>query len=160
MRIPFTDFANRFSGLSLGPVGASWNPTELESEKARRVIAFCEDRRILFAPHNWEMRQESVDSATAIRQFLTVELGKMKRESEFSKKLEVIRKACRTFLDDLRIYEIRHGVHEFNMIHGAPREALDELRKSCAFSLFWIVITFQLDVEDDLAQNFHYAVNK
>ncbi len=159
MRIPFKELANRLNGVNIGPIGVSWTPTELEIEKARRVIAFCEDRRILFAPYNWEMKQESVDSATEIREFLTDELGKLERKSEFSKKLEVIRKACRTFLNDLRTYEIEHDLHEYNMVHGAPRKALDNLRKSCALSLLWIVFTFELDVEDDLAQNFQYAEN-
>jgi hypothetical protein len=31
-------------------VGVSWQPTDLEVSAARRVIAFLEDRRVLYAP--------------------------------------------------------------------------------------------------------------
>ena len=160
MRLSFKEIATRFNGLNIGPVGASWNPPELEIEKARRIIAFCEDRRILFAPHNWEMRQESVDSALKIREFLTKELGKLDRQGELSKKVESIRKACRTFLDSLRQHELSPGQYENNMVKGPPREALDKLRESCALDLLWIVITYRLDVEEDLAQCFQYAIRK
>ena len=93
MKIPYIEVLNRFRGVSIAGVGASWNPPELEIQKARRIIAFCEDRRILFAPHNWEMKDESVDSALKIREFLTKELGDIDRQSELAKNIECIRKA-------------------------------------------------------------------
>lgn len=158
MRTSHKEIANRFNGFSVGPVGVSWSPTELEIEKARRIVAFCEDRRILFAPHNWEMKEESVDSAVKIREFLTGELGKIDRKSELAKRVESIRKACRVFLDGLRAHEVSQGVHDYNMVNGPPREALDKLRKSSALALLWIVINYQLDVEEELASCFQYAV--
>lgn len=162
MRIPYKEILNRFNGISIGTplvsAGINWTPTELEIDKARRVVAFCEDRRILFAPHNWEMRRESVDSAVAIREFLTEELGSLNRKTDFSKKLEDMRKSCRTFLDSLRSFELHYGSHDYNMVSGPPRDALNSLRSSCALDLLWIVITFQLDVEDDLARCFDYVI--
>ena len=162
MRIPYKSILNRFNGISVGipliSAGISWTPTELEIDKARRVVAFCEDRRILFAPHNWEMRQESVDSALAIREFLTKELGSLDRKTDFSKKLEDMRKSCRAFLDSLRSFELHYGSHDYNMVSGPPRDALNSLRSSCVLDLLWIVITFQLDVEDDLARCFEYVI--
>lgn len=157
MRIPYIEILNRFRGVSIGVAGASWNPPELEIQKARRIISFCEDRRILFAPHNWEMKSESVDSALKIREFLTKELGDIDRQSELAKKMEAIRKACRAFLDAIRQFEIEDGLHQYNMVQGPPRDALDTLRKTCALHLLRIAIHFKLDVEKELVKCFEYA---
>lgn len=159
MRTTNKELLHRFRGVMIGPIGANWEPPELEIQKARRIIAFCEDRRILFAPHNWEMRDEAVDSAIKIRDSLTKELGNIDRQSELAKNIETIRKACRTFLDELRQYEIEHGKHEYNMVQGPPRDALDNLRKTCARCLLWIAIQFKLDVEEELVKCFEYATD-
>ena len=46
----FSEIANRLTGISTPLVGVSWQPTDLEVSAARRVIAFLEDRRVLYAP--------------------------------------------------------------------------------------------------------------
>jgi hypothetical protein len=46
----FSEIANRLTGISTPFGGASWKPAEMEIEGARRVIAFLEDRRVLYEP--------------------------------------------------------------------------------------------------------------
>ncbi len=45
----FSEIANRLTGIATPFGGASWQPAEMEIISARRVIAFLEDRRVLYA---------------------------------------------------------------------------------------------------------------
>lgn len=51
----FSEIANRLTGISTPFGGASWEPAELEIAGARRVIAFLEDRRVLYEPSEMEV---------------------------------------------------------------------------------------------------------
>jgi hypothetical protein len=44
----FTEIANRLTGISTPLLGVSWQPNYREVSAARRVIAFLEDRRVLY----------------------------------------------------------------------------------------------------------------
>ena len=164
MRISYTQLAEslkKISGVSIPVFGIQWHPQESERSAARRVIAFCEDRRILYAPHNWEMKSESVQSATEIRRFLTDELGKLNRTSEFAHRLEDMRKACRLFLDSIRDSEVSTGrTWSEQMVHGAAREVLDTLRIDFGHQLSWIVVSHGLEIEEDVAQALTYTLRK
>jgi len=46
----FSEIANRLTGISTPLGGVSWQSSDLEVSAARRVIAFLEDRRVLYAP--------------------------------------------------------------------------------------------------------------
>jgi len=95
----FSEIANRLTGISTPLVGVSWQPTDLEVSAARRVIAFLEDRRVLYAPEEMEVASHCVDSVLEIRRFLSAELGKLETKSEFAASLRAMRAACRKFLD-------------------------------------------------------------
>ena len=62
---------------------------------ARRVIAFLEDRRVLYAPDGLEVPPHCVHSVLEIRHFLSNELGKLGGKSEFAASLRAMRAACR-----------------------------------------------------------------
>jgi len=80
----FSEIANRLTGISTPLVGVSWQPTDLEVSAARRVIAFLEDRRVLYAPKGMEVASHCVHSVRDIRRFLIGELGKLEPGSEFA----------------------------------------------------------------------------
>jgi hypothetical protein len=52
----FSEIANRLTGISTPLGGVSWQSSDLEVSAARRVIAFLEDRRVLYAPEEMESR--------------------------------------------------------------------------------------------------------
>ena len=81
----FSEIANRLTGISTPLVGVSWQPTDLEVSAARRVIAFLEDRRVLYAPDELEVPSHCVHSVLEIRHFLTGELGKLDKTSKFGR---------------------------------------------------------------------------
>ena len=62
----FSEIANRLTGFSTPFGGASWQPAELEIAGARRVIAFLEDRRVLYDPCQMEVPDHCVRSVIEI----------------------------------------------------------------------------------------------
>lgn len=80
----FSEIANRLTGISTPLVGVSWQPSDLEVSAARRVIAFLEDRRVLYAPDELEVPDHCVRSVLEIRHFLSDELGKHDSGSGFA----------------------------------------------------------------------------
>ncbi len=95
----FSEIANRLTGISTPFGGASWQPADLEVSAARRVIAFLEDRRVLYEPGQMEVPSHCVQSVIEIRRCLTEELGKLEGSSELAASLRAMRAACRKFLE-------------------------------------------------------------
>lgn len=95
----FSEIANRLTGIPTPFGGASWQPAEMEIGAARRVIAFLEDRRVLYEPEQMEVPDHCVHSVTEIRHRLSDELGKLDGESELTASLRAMRVTCRKFLE-------------------------------------------------------------
>ena len=149
----FSEIANRLTGISTPLGGASWQPAELEIAGARRVIAFLEDRRVLYEPGEMEVPSHCVHSVIEIRHRLSDELGKLDGSSELSASLRAMRAACRKFLDRVGT-DGREGLH-FASGGGYQSwtfgSALGELRGSFGINVAKIAAAFKLDVEDRLA---------
>jgi hypothetical protein len=77
----FSEIANRLTGISTPFDGASWQPAEMEIAAARRVIAFLEDRRVLYETGEMEVPSHCVHSVIEIRHRLSDELGKLDSKS-------------------------------------------------------------------------------
>jgi hypothetical protein len=150
----FSEIANRLTGFSTPIVGVSWLPAELEVSAARRVIAFLEDRRVLYEPGQMEVPSHCVQSVLEIRHRLSDELGKLDSNSELAASLRAMRAACRKFLgrvgtDDRDVIHFAndHGHYASWTFYGA----LGELRGTFGLHLAKIAAAFKLDVEDNLA---------
>jgi Family of unknown function (DUF6650) len=89
----FREVVSRVTGLSVPIFGVQWNPPEAECVAARRVLAFLEDRRVLYVPSEMELPHHCVESVLRIREFLTTEFGKLNSEQELAQSLP--RNACR-----------------------------------------------------------------
>jgi hypothetical protein len=149
----WTDAASRLTGISIPFGGVSWQPTEPESAGARRVIAFLEDRRVLYEPSEMEVPSHCVHSVIEIRHRLSDELGKLDGSSELAESLRAMRAACRKFLERVGT-DGRDGIHHAsswghqNWTFGS---ALGELRATFGIHVAKIAAAFKLDVEDRLA---------
>ena len=151
----FSEIANRLTGISTPLGGVSWQSSDLEVSAARRVIAYLEDRRVLYAPEEMEVASHCVQSVLEIRHFLSGELGKLDAKSEFAASLRAMRAACRKFLDrvgvdgrEVTLYANHHG-------HWASwtfYSALGEMRGTFGVHLAKIAAEFKLDIEDRLAE--------
>lgn len=151
----FREIANRLTGISTPLGGVSWQPTELEISAARRVIAYLEDRRVLYAPDELEVPSHCVASVLEIRQFLSGELGKLDNQSDFAASLRAMRAACRKFLErvgtdgrEVILYANHHGHWASWTFYGA----LGEMRGTFGVHVAKIASAFKIDVEDRLAE--------
>jgi hypothetical protein len=132
----------------------SWQPTDLEVSAARRVITYLEDRRVLYAPDELEVPSYCVKSVLEIRHFLSGELGKLDKRSEFAASLRAVRAACRKFMERVGTdgHEGILNAHQHG--HWASwtfYSALGEMRGTFGVHLAKIAAEFRLDVEDRLA---------
>jgi hypothetical protein len=126
-----------------------------EVSAARRLIAFLEDRRVLYAPDSWEVPAHCVQSVLEIRHFLTAELGKLDGKSELSASLRAMRAACRKFLDRVGSRDgrdvVRYANHHDSWASWTFYSALGEMRGTFGVHLARIAAQFRLDIEDQLA---------
>ncbi len=150
----FSEIANRLTGISTPFGGASWQPAEMEIAAARRVIAFLEDRRVLYEPSEMEVPSHCVHSVIEIRHRLSDELGKLDgKNSDLAATLRAMRAACRKFLERVGS-DGREGIQRANGwgFHSWTfGSALGELRGTFGIHVAKIAAAFKLDVEDRLA---------
>ena len=151
----FSEIASRLTGVSCPIFGVSWTAPAAEVTVARRVIAFLEDRRVLFNDDSIETPQYCVKSVLDIRGYLTTEIQQM-ADGELCANLRGMRAACRKFLDAVdeggsgRV--IRHALDHGHWASWKFGAALGELRGSFGQSIARIAAQNGLDVEDDLAR--------
>jgi hypothetical protein len=150
----FKEIANRLTGFSSPIFGVSWNPVEAEVTKARRVISFLEDRRVLFDPIEVERPEYCIQSVLEIRRFLTEELGNLSFDDELAKNLRGMRAACRKFLNTVQnddrniiVFANRQGHYASWIFIGA----LGEMRGVFGMHIAKIAIEYGVDIENDLA---------
>ena len=149
----FSEIANRLTGISTPFGGASWQPAEMEIATARRVVAFLEDRRVLYEPGEMEVPSHCVHSVIGIRHHLSDVLGKLDSGSELAASLRAMRAACRKFLERVGT-DGREGIH-----HGSGwgfhswtfGSAPGELRGTFGIHVAKTAAAFKLDMEDRLA---------
>jgi hypothetical protein len=143
---------NRITGFSTPIFGISWKPPKPEVVTARRVLAYLEDRRVLYNPYHLEVADQCIQSVLDIRRFLTDVVGQLDDNSKLAEHLRAIRAACRAFLD-----KNAHGSRR--ILHASwpgPFEssfftALGELRSAIGVHVAAIAVMHGLDVEPNLA---------
>ncbi|MCE5202788.1 MAG: hypothetical protein LLG24_00990 [Actinomycetia bacterium] len=151
----FEEIASRVTGFSTPVFGVSWQPPEPEIVAARRVIAFLEDRRVLYVPSEMEVPHHCVMSVMEIRHFLTQELGALGDQSGLHRSLRAMRAACRKFLDEVGAQDgdiVRYGGHHNHWASWQFNGALGELRGVFGLQLARIATEYGLDIEDELAR--------
>lgn len=150
----FREIASRLTGFSTPMFGASWNPPEAQRSVARRVLAFLEDRRVLYSPSEVESPDYCVRSVVEIRHFLTQELGALPAEAAIAQSLSAMRAACRKFMDTIgadggRI--IQYGASHGHYASWVFISALGELRGVVGIHVAAIAAGHGLDVEHELS---------
>lgn len=151
------EIIRRCTGISTPIFGVSWDPPESERSIARRVIAYLEDRRVLFAPDTAELPYHCVESVIEIRKFLTDEIGKLDSGTELSKRLASMRAACRKFLDRIGAADKQGEVMRYGGIHGnwanlLFTDALGQMRGVFGVHILMIAGNYGLEIESDLAR--------
>jgi hypothetical protein len=139
------------TGLGAFGFSLNWEKVPGDEDVARRVIAFLEDRRLLFGERHADDEVHCVHSAIEIRRFLTEELAKAKPGHSLVESLRAMRTAMRAFVDaagpDASNFRYHHGhmTDSFSL-------ALGELRSRVGLHLAVIADQYGIEVEPHLAQ--------
>jgi hypothetical protein len=151
LAVKWKEVLSRLTGVSTPIGGISWQPSEPESEAARRMIAFLEDRRVLYSMPDHEHPMDCIHSALEIRRFLTEEIGKL-GDNELAQSLRAMRAACREFLNEAGDRSTVHAAwRPDDLRHWKFYGALGKMRGLFGVQLALISAKFKLDIEDDLA---------
>ena len=149
----YREIANRLTGFSTPMFGVSWKPPEPERAVARRVLAFLEDRRVLYNPYYIEVNDQVVRSVLDIRRFLTPEIGALDTDSRLAGHLRAIRAACRRYLDGTNPHSASREERSWPSPFGFGfLLQLGELRAAVGEHVAAIAVMYGLDVEGDLAE--------
>ena len=105
LKLSYKEITSRLTGFSIPIFGISWQPDVSEVKIAKRVINFLEDRRVLYSPDEMEVPKHCVTSIFEIRRMLTDEIGKLSSKKNLYNDLQLLRAACRKFLDETQNYE-------------------------------------------------------
>ncbi len=126
-------------------------PSNEEAATAHRVLAFLEDRRVLYAPEQMETMDQCVRSVLEIRRFLTEVIAELAPDSKLASAIRVIRAACRKFLDECDGPAVGRGMAPWR--YGGDwvlGPALGELRGVTGVCVAAIADRYGLDVEPEL----------
>jgi len=136
----------KITGASGFGFGVDWTKVPGDEDVAHRVIAYLENRRLLFGARHNEDQEYCIRSAIEIWNYLTQELGSAKRGSSLSNSLRAIRAACRQFVE-------AGGPHRRNFMGAAPWEAdpfglaLGDLRTLVGVQVAMIASEYEVEVE-------------
>ena len=141
----------RVKGVSALGVGLSWEKTPDDAAVARKVLAYLEDRRVLFGERHSEDERYCVKSAIEIRNYLTERLaGDQKLGKDLANALRVMRAACRKFIEAGG----PEGRWFAGLGGGWPSDrfwlALGELRATMGHQIAGLASTYNILVEDEL----------
>lgn len=149
----FKEILKSITGISTPVFGVSWNPPKTEKVVAKEVIAFFEDRRVLYNPSELEMPDHCVQSVMEIRNFLTGKIGALDK-GELCDSLKAMRASCRKFMDAVGANPdtVKYGHHQGHWASWVFNSALGEMRGVFGIHTAKIAAMYGLDVEEDLAK--------
>ena len=130
-------------------LGIQWNPLASDSDEARKIVVYLEDRRVLFNPLHMEDSQHCLNSIIDIRKHVTEILARLSQNSNIAKPLRRMRKSSQDFCNVV-------GHPKFNSFELPVKSSLLErelfkLRKNFGLSLAELSVAYGLDVDDQLA---------
>lgn len=151
-KMKIKEILKRINGFSTPIFGLSWNPNNTDKDHVKEIIAFLEDKRVLYNPSEMEIPSHCVDSILEIRRFLTLKIGVIKDE-KLILCLKNMRASCRKFLDTVGAKEdiVRFGNDTRHWASWLFNSAIGELRGVFGIYLAQIVITYNISIEDSLA---------
>lgn len=149
----FNEILTRITGISCPIFGVSWTAPDAERLVARRVLAFLEDRRVLYVDSELEVPYHCVQSILEIRETLSRELGTLKSEREIAQSLRAMRLACRKFLNLVGPQDgvyVLFGAEQGHYASWSFYSWMGQLRSTFGTQIAKIAAMYGLDVEDDL----------
>ena len=145
----YTKILKHITGISTPLFGIQWNPPVVESDVAREIIVFLEDRRVLYGPEEQEGPSYCRQSVERIRQMLTEKMLRFSSSGEISKLLRDLRTQCRRFCDEI-------GSPGFPKLARPVQKSilkreLEKLRLVAGKVIGALSVSYGIDVENELA---------
>ncbi|MEO8737542.1 MAG: DUF6650 family protein [Edaphobacter sp.] len=145
----------RITGFSTPFGGVSWNASISEVTKAKDMVNFLEDHRVLFNANALEIPEHCVLSIIEIRHFLTSSLNGLSDSSPLVANIKLMRGACRKFLDYIQLPDreiVRHANTHGHYASWEFYSALGDLRGVFGIALALISETFNIEIDGDLSK--------
>ena len=154
VKLTFKELTSRLTGFSIPIFGVSWQPEESDVKIAKRVVNFLEDRRVLYSPYDLEVPRHCVSSILEIRRMLTDEIGKLSQKKDLFNDLQLLRSACRKFLDEIQIHNIDtdQSIQISSYSGWIFYSALGELRGNFGIYVSKIAISYGIDISGELSK--------
>jgi hypothetical protein len=154
LKLTYKEIISRLTGFSIPIFGVSWQPDESEIKIAKRIITTLEDRRVLYSPYELEVPRHCISSVLEVRKLLTDEIGKVSQKKELYNDMQILRGACRKFLDTIHpIEKDLESYKSFSTVSGwIFLTALGELRGVFGIGVSKVAISYGLNITGDLAQ--------
>ncbi len=150
MKVRFQDMLQRITGISTPFFGVSWNPSQVDRDVVKHLLAFLEDRRALYYPYEQELPSLVEESVHDIRRELSDALGKVERDSVAGEAFTLMRRACREFLDEVEGRATAYGLNSFED-EAEYFMALGKLRGLFGIQVARLSVAYGIDIEDELA---------
>ena len=132
--------------LSLTGGGVGWEVDATELMAVKKLIAFLEDRRVLYNPPHLEVQRDINISIDDIRSRCTDVIGTVDEKSPAAAAAREIRKACRKFLDNPRPH-----IGGFVGDDASFVLAIGEFRAAVGIYVAALAGAYQIEVEQELA---------
>lgn len=128
-------------------------PKEYDYPKARDIVTFLEDRRVLYVTPEWENVNYSTESILKMRE----ELLRLERNTQLNSPLhkyaEKMRKGCIEFLEMTeKLQKSEAGYYKYNTDnYRIFQAALGRIRRVFGNQLLYLSIAYDVDIDEDLA---------
>jgi hypothetical protein len=148
MKVTWRELLSRLNGLGFGPISVSWTPPVLDRNVAASVLAFLDDREVLYASTDDEVILYSMKSVESTRRMLTEKLMMGGIDDDLADHLRAMRAACRHFVRTTPDWTGRNDLEsdEFTFL-----QALGEFRATFGMHIAYLAAKYQIDVEEGLA---------
>ncbi|MFL0853776.1 DUF6650 family protein [Vibrio parahaemolyticus] len=137
------------TGISCPIFGIQWNAPVDEIKLATTLVKDLGNHRVLFNPMHMERRDSCINSINIIRQLISNVFVNAKDKSPLSKALKRMRRACHAFQNEV---DSPHYVAlEIPVQNSILERELSKLRLKFGESLAEISVSYDIDIEDELA---------
>ena len=148
------EIGRRLTGISTPFGGVSWEASESDRTHAQRLLAYLEDRRVLYDPTEVEVPHHCISSILQIRSELTETRKRLKPGSPLDQSVRAMQVACRAFLawsrESDKLDAFQAGA--WNLPRWVFDQSLGELRATFGICIAQIAVQHHLDVEEPLAK--------
>jgi len=140
------ELAARLIGISTKVGGMDWEPTAEQRKKARQVLMYLADQRVLWDPYDLAIGSFVTQSILDMRERLSGELRGLSTTSVLQEGLRAMQAACRMFLDENQSARSGYGPPYEAQLHST----LGELRALFGIHIARIACAYDLEVDAHL----------